>query len=76
MYLMVDIVTNHYGWPGNSGSVDFPRLIPFNDAKYFHPSCPITSEDYLSNQSAVEQVSMLLGSDPVPKLTSGIVLAW
>jgi len=57
MYLMLDVVANHYGWAGNSSAVDYSRLIPFNDAKYFHSYCPITSEDYSSSQSVIEQVS-------------------
>lgn len=75
MYLMVDVVANHYAWAGTSGSVDYPRLIPFNEPKYFHPYCPITGEDYLSDQRAVEQVSRLLSSGLVQKLTNEIVLA-
>ncbi|KAL9601830.1 MAG: hypothetical protein Q9179_002748 [Wetmoreana sp. 5 TL-2023] len=55
MYLMLDVVTNHYGSAGNSSNVTYQGLVPFNDAKYFHSFCPITRDDYLSNQTAVEQ---------------------
>ncbi|KAL8720074.1 MAG: hypothetical protein Q9225_003009 [Loekoesia sp. 1 TL-2023] len=57
MYLMIDVVVNHYGWAGKSTTVDYQKFLPFNDAKYFHPYCPITQGDYLSNQTAVEKVS-------------------
>ncbi|KAL8725911.1 MAG: hypothetical protein Q9181_006239 [Wetmoreana brouardii] len=55
MYLMLDVVANHYGWAGNSSTVAYKGLVPFNDVKYFHSYCPITRDDYLSNQTAVEQ---------------------
>jgi hypothetical protein len=50
MYLMVDIVVNHFG-PANS-SASFASFNPFNQPSYFHPKCLIT--DY-NNQTDVEQ---------------------
>ena len=57
MYLMLDVVVNHYGWAGNSSTVDYQKLVPFNQVEDFHTYCPFTSQDYSSNQSAVEHVS-------------------
>ncbi|KAL8948104.1 MAG: hypothetical protein Q9222_005683 [Ikaeria aurantiellina] len=53
MYLMVDVVVNHFGWAGKN--VNYKRLRPFNHERFFHPYCPITEEDYKSDQTAVEQ---------------------
>ena len=50
MYLMVDVVANHFGPldpPGSYGSFN-----PFNEPSYFHPRCLITNYD---NQTDVEQ---------------------
>lgn len=58
MYLMFDVVVNHYGWAGPSNAVGYSRFIPFNDAKYFHSYCPITDS---SSQSAINQVSTPFG---------------
>lgn len=56
MYLMVDIVVNHYGWTGNEGSIDYSAYKPFNSIDYFHPFCQITQADYDANdQEAIEQ---------------------
>ena len=41
MYLMVDIVVNHFAWPGAANAVDYSTYNPFNNAEYFHPYCPI-----------------------------------
>lgn len=57
MYLIIDVVVNHYGWAGDSSTVNYSEFVPFNDGKYFHLYCPITQDDYLSNQTAVEKVS-------------------
>ncbi|EON63338.1 hypothetical protein W97_02565 [Coniosporium apollinis CBS 100218] len=50
MYLMVDVVVNHMGWPGSFSSVDYSKFNPFNQQRYFHPYC---TPDY-NNQSSVE----------------------
>ncbi|KAI9819517.1 MAG: hypothetical protein M1827_006965 [Pycnora praestabilis] len=49
-YLMVDIVTNHYGFAGNGTSVDYQQFTPFNSQSYFHTFCLI---DY-NNQTSIE----------------------
>jgi alpha-amylase len=41
MYLMVDVVINHVAWPGNYTNVDYTNYVPFNNAEYYHPYCPI-----------------------------------
>ncbi|KAF2171951.1 glycoside hydrolase family 13 protein [Zasmidium cellare ATCC 36951] len=50
MYLMVDIVTNHFGSVENDPSVDYSQYYPFDDESYFHPYCEI---DY-DNQTSAE----------------------
>jgi alpha-amylase len=59
MYLMVDIVVNHFGPPVNS-STPYASFRPFNKPTHFHPYCIIT--DY-NNQTDVEQC--WLGDDKV-----------
>lgn len=60
MYLMVDVVVNHFGWPGNSTTVDYGTFSPFNQQSDFHPYCPITQDDYKNNQFAVQSVGLSL----------------
>ncbi|KAL9637474.1 MAG: hypothetical protein Q9204_001869 [Flavoplaca sp. TL-2023a] len=55
MFLMVDVVVNHFGWAGNGRTVDYTKMYPFDNRKYYHPYCVIMNQDYLSNQTAVEQ---------------------
>ncbi|KAL9108899.1 MAG: hypothetical protein Q9227_006430 [Pyrenula ochraceoflavens] len=56
MYLMVDIVVNHFGWQGNSSSVDYSKYAPFNKQSYFHSFCQITQTDYDNDDQAnIEQ---------------------
>lgn len=59
MFLMVDVVVNHFGWAGNGNTVDYTKIYPFDNREYYHPYCLITNQDYLSNQTAVEQVCLL-----------------
>lgn len=59
MYLMVDVVVNHFGWAGNGNTVDYDKMYPFDNRKYYHPYYLITNQDYLSNQTAIEQVRLL-----------------
>ncbi|KAL8998802.1 MAG: hypothetical protein Q9169_002252 [Polycauliona sp. 2 TL-2023] len=54
MYLMVDVVVNHFGWAGNGDSFDYSKMYPFNDLDCYHPYCKVTNQDYPSNQTAVE----------------------
>ncbi|KAB5522819.1 glycoside hydrolase family 13 protein [Coniochaeta sp. 2T2.1] len=51
MYLMLDVVTNHFAYRGCGNCVDYSIFKPFNSASYFHPFCLI---DY-NNQTSVEQ---------------------
>lgn len=51
MYLMVDVVVNHFG-PANESSASYASFNPFNQPRYFHPMCLITNYD---NQTDVEQ---------------------
>ncbi|KAK0475231.1 glycoside hydrolase family 13 protein [Armillaria novae-zelandiae] len=69
MYLMVDVVVNHYAAsPTNISekipqSFDFSSLAPFTSANDFHPQCFITDA---SNQTEVEQC--WLGDASLPLL--------
>lgn len=57
MYLMVDVVVNHFAWSGNASTVNYYDFSPFNSPSLFHSYCPITSNDYCCNQTGVEDVS-------------------
>lgn len=76
MYLMVDVVVNHFAWIGNHNSVDYSTYNPFNNAGYFHDYCPIdyndeTSEKIVSDPTNVgvypSNISQCwMGDDTVP----------
>jgi len=34
---MLDVVVNHFAWPGNGTTVDYSNFNPFNKEEYFHP---------------------------------------
>lgn len=42
---MVDIVVNNMAWNGMADSVQYDRLIPFNDAAYYHTYCEMGGND-------------------------------
>ena len=48
-YLMVDVVVNHFGWAGAGTSVDYTHLNPFNEEKYFHSYCEVSSTTNMTN---------------------------
>lgn len=54
MYLMVDIVVNHFAWEGDASSVDYSTYNPFNSASYFHKYCPIDYNDATSLKEVCE----------------------
>lgn len=51
---MVDVVVNHFGWAGNGTTVDYSMLEPFDDEKYFHSYCEISSS---TNMTDAQEVS-------------------
>ncbi|KAF2260037.1 Dioscin-alpha-L-rhamnosidase precursor [Lojkania enalia] len=51
MYLMVDVVPNHMGWPGCHDTVDFGRFKLFNKAEHYHSFCEVKN---MTNQTEVE----------------------
>ena len=57
MYLMVDVVVNHFAWGGDYQGVNYSSYNPFNESSYFHSFCQIANDDYGTNQTAVEVVS-------------------
>jgi alpha-amylase len=50
MYLMVDIVVNHFAYEGSHSSVDYSTFNPFNSASYFHDYCAIDYNDATSEK--------------------------
>ncbi|KAI9655165.1 MAG: hypothetical protein M1821_005648 [Bathelium mastoideum] len=62
MYLMVDVVVNHFAWDGPYQQINYTQFDPFNDEKYFHPYCLI--EDYTDANDTVIQ-DCWLGDDAV-----------
>ena len=54
MYLMVDVVVNHFGWDGNASTVDYSQFVPFNSPSYFHSYCTISQDDYNSRDENVQ----------------------
>ncbi|TFK45662.1 glycoside hydrolase family 13 protein [Heliocybe sulcata] len=63
MYVMVDIVVNHFASWGD-GSIPYSELVPFNNSSYFHKKCWIN----WSNQASVEQCWMGNGQVPLMDL--------
>lgn len=56
MYLMVDVVMNNMALPIEGSMtvdtvLDYSRLHPFDDAKYYHPYCAIDYADDTSSQN-------------------------
>ncbi|RDI80908.1 hypothetical protein Vi05172_g9091 [Venturia inaequalis] len=52
MYLMVDIVVNHFVTSERANATNFSKIHPFNDKSFFHPYCEITDYD---NQDMIER---------------------
>lgn len=48
MYLMLDVVTNHFAWDGCSSCVDYSIFDPFNSKSYFHDPCSINYDNNTS----------------------------
>jgi alpha-amylase len=49
---MVDIVVNHFAYPGPANLINYSRFHPFNDASFFHSFCEITNYE---DQDMVER---------------------
>ncbi|EME82600.1 glycoside hydrolase family 13 protein [Pseudocercospora fijiensis CIRAD86] len=66
MYLMVDIVVNHFAWQGSPDSVDYSTFVPFDSSSYFHSYC---SNNYdPSDLTNLEQCWMGSTNVPLPDL--------
>jgi len=61
MYLMLDIVVNHFGYADANEDIDYSIFNPFNEQKYFHDYCGVSQPD---NQTDVQQC--WLGDGMVP----------
>jgi alpha-amylase len=55
MYLMLDVVVNHFAWAGNGTTVDYSKFNPFNSEEYFHPYVLLADSDS-SNKTIAEDV--------------------
>ncbi|KAI1820035.1 alpha-amylase [Xylaria intraflava] len=60
MYLMVDVVVNHFAANSSPEDVDFSQFNPFNTSDQFHPYCPV---DYNDSESVIK---CWLGDTKVP----------
>lgn len=54
MYLMLDVVTNHFAYDGCGDCVDYSIFHPFNSETYFHDFCLIDYDDIDSIQDCWE----------------------
>ncbi|TLD34659.1 putative alpha-amylase a type-1 2 protein [Venturia nashicola] len=52
MYLMVDIVINHFVTPGPGSVTRYSQIQPFNHMSFFHPFCTVSDYD---NQDMIER---------------------
>lgn len=50
MYLMLDVVTNHYAYDGCGNCVDYSIFVPFDSQSYFHDFCLIDYDNITSSQ--------------------------
>jgi alpha-amylase len=71
---MVDIVVNHFAWPGDGTTVDYSKLNPFNSEKYFHPY-ELLSDASPDNFTAAQVVSSAYHASFGVRLTI-LELAW
>ena len=63
MFLMVDVVTNHFGAKGPATSIDFAQMNPFQSASDFHSWCTVTNEDDITQ---ITTCSLGTASYPLP----------
>ena len=54
MYFMVDVVANHFAWPGPPNTTDYSEFIPLNSKRYFHDYCTVSDADYMARNQQVE----------------------
>lgn len=50
MYLMLDVVTNHFAYKGCGDCVDYSIFVPFDSQTYFHDFCLIDYDNITSCQ--------------------------
>ncbi|KAK5168129.1 uncharacterized protein LTR77_006697 [Saxophila tyrrhenica] len=67
MYLMVDVVVNHFAWKGDVDSIEYSKLSPFNDESNYHNYCEINFDDF-SDWDQIEQCWLPSGQVPLPDL--------
>ncbi|KUI56593.1 Alpha-amylase A type-3 [Cytospora mali] len=54
MYLMLDVVTNHFAYDGCGTCVDYSIFVPFDSKSYFHDFCLIDYDNITSIQDCWE----------------------
>lgn len=52
IWVMIDVVANHSGYPQNEG--DYTGFNPFNSPSHYHTKCDINPDDWQHNQWRVE----------------------
>ena len=53
-YLMIDLVTNHFGAIGNASLIDYSTTNPFNKQSQFHDICFITYDTPATSEALVD----------------------
>ncbi|MCJ1230078.1 hypothetical protein MMC12_006749 [Toensbergia leucococca] len=71
MYLMIDLVTNHFGAIGNASLIDYSTTNPFNKQSQFHDICFITYDTPATSEALVD---CWIGdaSDPLPDVYTAL----
>ncbi len=52
---MVDVVVNHFAWAGDPWSIQYDKLIPFNNSSCYHGYCDVMAPN--TSSTALTQVS-------------------
>ncbi|KAF3768930.1 glycoside hydrolase family 13 /Carbohydrate-binding module family 20 [Cryphonectria parasitica EP155] len=66
MYLMMDVVTNHFAYDGSPEDVDYSMFSPFNSSSHFHSYCEIDYDVITSIQDCWEGDTIV----PLPDLAT------
>jgi len=65
MYLMVDVVPNHFAYDGTAETTDYTTFYPFNNRSYFHDVCFISD---WTNVTQIQRCWIGRNVDPLPDL--------
>jgi len=67
MYLMVDVVTNHFGYNGDVSTIDYSTLNPFKSSIDFHKFCEMQDTD---NMTILTTCDLGTSSSPLPDVAT------